>query len=246
MASQPEAKKRVGRRLTKKRQLNRASSVQYPDRLREGEDAQEDVTATAGKPSQYMNQSIFSMITAAGSTVDFNARFEEDSSDSDYEREQRAHGQGLASFTGNHGDRSAKSLGKQIPEKQREKSAERRGVRLPKLNLRTIKEKNYMSQSSLLDSAGLTPHESPIGVTPRNAPVMSRMLEAQADSGQSSTSPTEKQQDKELQSASGGGNDQPASLSLRLKDIFAFEQAEEVISGTPTDIMFAYVMLKES
>lgn len=235
MAPQPDVKKRVGRKLTKKRQPTRASSVQYPERLREGEDAQEDVTAAAGKPAQYMNQSIFSMITAAGSRVDFNARFEEDSSDSEYEQETKKRDQEPASSTRQHNDRSAKSADDPQPEDSREISAERRGIRLPKLNLRTIKEKSYMSQSSLLGSADSAYHDSPKGITPRAAPVMSRMLEAQADLSQSSALSSGRQDDIS-QSASKGKNDGPTSLSLRLKEIFAFDEAEEVISGMATTV----------
>jgi len=85
-----EAKKyRVGRKLTKKaRPPHRLPSAHIPERLRDGDDAQEDVTAPvkgAHGPPQYMNQSVFSMIAAAGSRTDFNARFDE-SSDSEDEQ----------------------------------------------------------------------------------------------------------------------------------------------------------------
>ena len=90
MAPEQDSGKRLGRKLLKKRKPQRGSSVQYPERLKVGEDVHEDVTAAKGMPAQQMNQSVFSMIAAAGSKVDFNARFEDESSDSEYENELSA------------------------------------------------------------------------------------------------------------------------------------------------------------
>ncbi|KAK5258316.1 Sterol 3-beta-glucosyltransferase, partial [Exophiala xenobiotica] len=77
-----------GRKLQKRNpNLHRLPSSHIPSRLSLGADAQDDVTAPSrgrNAPAQYMNQSIFSMIAAAGSRTDFNARFDE-SSDSEEE-----------------------------------------------------------------------------------------------------------------------------------------------------------------
>jgi len=78
-------KKAMPSKLVKRKHLHRLPSARLPERLRShGEDTQEDVTAPShgAGASRYMNQSIFSMIAAAGSKTDFNARFDE-SSDSD-------------------------------------------------------------------------------------------------------------------------------------------------------------------
>lgn len=87
MALEQDSGKRLGRKLTKKRKPQRSSSLQYPERLNVGNDEHEDVTTAKGMPAQQMNQSVFSMIAAAGSKVDFNARFEDGSSDSEEETE---------------------------------------------------------------------------------------------------------------------------------------------------------------
>lgn len=236
--SEDDHKTRLGRKLTKKRRSQRQASVQYPERLKVGDDVQEDVTAPKGNIPQYTTQSVFSMIAAAGSKTDFHARFDDESSSSGEEE----------------GDKRKKSDTEEVVSEQRpeadvhekqgdsmKKKFSTRGSRnrpknkllksLPKLNLRTIKEKNYMSQSMILPSAeAVTPIGSLRIPTPRDAPVMSRMLEAEAQLS-SSLSPKD-----QILATSNMAGDQKAeqdssSLVTRLREIFGFEQPEEVISG---------------
>ena len=239
MAPEHDLHKMVGRKLTKKRKPLRASSVQYPARLKEGEDAQEDVTAAKGEPAQHLNQSVFSMIAAAGSKVDFNARFEEESSDSDDENQASANPGGVEEQS--HHSRTQTQLDEQHedkimrgnPRRPQGESAEPRGFRsLPKLDLRTIQEKTYMSQSLRLPLTELlSQHKSSTGATPRDAPVMSMMLEAQAELTPSTplleikNTGAEEAQDVTDKEA-------PTSLATRLMEIFGFERPEEVVSGT--------------
>lgn len=98
MAPEQDAGKRVGRKLIKKRKPQRSSSLQYPERLKVGNDEHEDVTAAKGMPAQQMNQSVFSMIATAGSKVDFNARFEDGSSESEEETDPSALPYGLGMY----------------------------------------------------------------------------------------------------------------------------------------------------
>lgn len=98
MAPEQDSGKRLGRKLIKKRKPQRSSSLQYPERLKVGNDEHEDVTAAKGMPAQQMNQSVFSMIAAAGSKVDFNARFEDGSSDSEEETELSTLPYGLGAY----------------------------------------------------------------------------------------------------------------------------------------------------
>ena len=238
MAPEHDLYRMVGRKLTKSRKPLRASSVQYPARLNEGEDVQDDVTAAKGEPVQHMNQSLFSMIAAAGSKVDFNARFEEESSDSDDENQ--------ASLDSAHvEEQSNNSRTQTLINKLHEdnlpsgdlvgplgKSAEPTGLRsLPKLDLRTIEQKNYMSRSLHLQSSEVgREHDSSTGFTPRDAPVMSMMLEAEAE-----LTPSTPLQDIKGTSAEDTqtnlGKEAPTSLRTRLMEIFGFERPEEVVSG---------------
>ena len=218
--------RRASRKLIKKRKPIRASSVQYPERLREGEDVQEDVTAANGRPAQYMHKSVFSMIAAAGSKVDFNAPFDEESSESEedpVESKPAKHGVSI-------NDGTVKAVQK---ETLRNLAPERKEPRtLPILSLKTVREKTYMSQSTILP----LPEESPTaggshkGLTPRDAPVMSKMLEAEAELSPS-TSPLEVQEGCARKVEKSVAEKGPTMLVLRLKEIFGFEDSEEVISG---------------
>lgn len=217
----------------------RSASMEYPERLREGDDVHEDVTAPKGPKGQSaltMNQSVFSMIAAAGSKVDFHARFEGGSSDSEDDEEETSK---RLSAPGEHspnatpdarpGMQSDETIGRTKSRRQLGKSLEGRGFRrLPQLNLQTIKEKNYMSQSAWLPSGEASPpQESPRGITPRDAPVMSKMLEAQAVLNSSTegldTNKESLGEDEDMSS--------PTSLRTRLMQIFGFDSPEEVISG---------------
>lgn len=239
MAHEHDPHNMAGRKFTKKRKPLRASSVQYPARLKEGEDAQEDVTAAKGEPAQHMNQSVFSMIAAAGSKVDFNARFEEEeSSDSNDENQASAISGGVDEQsnyprTQTHLDKQHEdNLSRENSGRPQGNFSEHKGLRpLPKLDLRTIKEKTYMSQSLRLPSSEvLNQHESPAGVTPRDAPVMSMMLEAQAELITSTQLPGVKNTGAE-ESHDVVGKEAPTSLVTRLMEIFGFERPEEVVSG---------------
>lgn len=246
MAPEQDSSKRMGRKLTKKRKPLRASSVQYPERLKEGEDVNEDVTADKGQSAQHMNQPIYSMIYKAGSKVDFHARFDEDSSESEEEQNTSiAHlPAGNISYdtaSKPHDDRPPEDTLREVRSgRQQDGSEERKSIRsLPKLNMRTIKERNYMSQSTYLPSAEpWSSKEVPKGITPRDAPVMSKMLEAQAVLSPSTlpSHPLEKEDSGDLKRA--GDKSSHTSLSIRLKEIFGFKNPEEVISGVLASVSY--------
>lgn len=237
MAPEEKIKQKIGRKLTKKRMGPHIPSVKLPERFKDGDDAQQDVTATKGVKGQYMNQSVFSMIAAAGSKVDFHSRFDDESSGSDEE------GKALSSQVSQdylrdtpsqedvikpHGEEATKA---QADQHRRKPSGHKLFRSIPKLNLRTTKEKNYMSQSTHLPfDEVLSPIESARRTTPRDAPVMSRMLEAEA---RLSSSPPNLDRTRRLveslQDVPEEGNS--TSLAIRLMEIFGYEKPEEVVAG---------------
>lgn len=109
---------------------------------------------------------------------------------------------------------------------------------LSKLNLTTIEEKHFAS-----DSTGLPIGQLPLSTlnlpnsTPREAPVMSRILEAEAHLVASTQGLDIPKLDidnpKHLEI-----NHSQTSLVMRLREIFGFEKPEEVISGPFGDITF--------
>ncbi|KAL8944808.1 MAG: hypothetical protein Q9216_000230 [Gyalolechia sp. 2 TL-2023] len=238
-----ESEKKVRRKLVKKRMPQRPTSVHFPDRLRFGDDAQDDVTASAGKPAQYMNQSIFSMIAAAGSKTNFHARFEDESSDSEGNDDIpkapaevdfcKANSSGAVD-----GNPQEPTVRQAMGEEKHIKSGIRKhpGTTLPQLNLRALKERQYISQSSFLPTAAhASSLENAQHVTPRDAPVMSQMLAAQADLSPMNEKPEEQQAaDPPDMLANPKG---PGTLAARLMQIFGLEAPEAVISEYPCWLM---------
>ena len=234
MAPELESKRANGRKLTKRRKPQRHASIQYPDRLKEGDDVQEDVTAAKGQPAQYANQSVFSVIAAAGSKVDFHSRFDDESSDSDAESRATPIGvskQKSAFTQSEHAGNGYEDGVENVVQSRQNVHGSSLLRSLPKLNLRTIKEKNYMSQSHLpLHPGQLSTLDAPKAATPRDAPLMSRMLEAEAELNTSTELPSSNSsnsQRKKFSEIDAGHG----SLANRLKEIFGFERPEEVISG---------------
>ena len=236
MAPEEKIKQKIGRKLTKKRMGSHIPSVKLPERFKDGDDAHQDVSATKGVNGQYMNQSVFSMIAAAGSKVDFHSRFDDESSGSDAEAEEVSNQRGQDYLTDTpsqedvikpHGEETAKAHADQH---RRKTSGHKLFRSIPKLNLRTTKEKNYMSQSTYLPDEVLSPTESARSTTPRDAPVMSRMLEAEArlSSSPSISDPMRKVEEK-LHDVPEESNS--SILAIRLMEIFGYEKPEEVVAG---------------
>ncbi|KKY28171.1 putative udp-glucose:sterol glycosyltransferase [Phaeomoniella chlamydospora] len=247
----PDDEKNFKQRLTHRfsrhsRPLNRLPSGRLPERLRYGEDANDDVTAPArgaGVPQQYMNQSIFSMIAAAGSKTDFHQRFDE-SSDSEEEDEQPKDDRptNRQSLERNTSARAARRPGDPSVAAERydgktetAKPGEKKRYSLPKLHPKHGKTRD--SRSVYIDSPArehLSQSKLSRTMTPRDAPMMSRMLEAQA---QLSTSgfgsgiirpPTD-----EVAARKRSESSPETLLSTRLMEIFGFENPEEVVSEYP-------------
>ncbi|KAL8735643.1 MAG: hypothetical protein Q9166_000812 [cf. Caloplaca sp. 2 TL-2023] len=238
-----ETERRARRKLVKKRNPQRHSSMHFPERLKYGDDAQDDVAAGDGKNAQFVNQSIFSMIAAAGSKTDFHARFDDESSDSDGDN-------GVSKATAEAASPSPGTLGIEYwggDHVQREGDGGKHvgsvhhrhhRIPLPKLNLGSPQEKNYMSQSSHVPLRHpISSPDSSKQITPRDAPVMSQMLAAQAHSQLSySTYLTNKQEDTHVPDDSVSVKIS-GSLAGRLMEIFGFGTPEEVISEYPCWLM---------
>ena len=85
-----DKQRRVARKLTKKRKDERPYTMEIPKRLEEGDDVEEDCTAPRGVNGAMINQSVFGMIAAAGSQVDFGTRFEGSEDDDEEDKDVSA------------------------------------------------------------------------------------------------------------------------------------------------------------
>lgn len=232
-----ESEKRSRRKLVKKKIPQRQTSMHFPERLKFGDDVQDDVTATTGKPTQYMNQSIFSMVAAAGSKTNFHARFEDESSDSEGNDDtDKAPTHNAAVPVEQLGYKPLQRAARQAMDDEKHIDRRHPRITLPKLNLGSTKEVPYTSQSSYLPP---DPHTSSLEslqqITPRDAPIMSQMLAAQAD-----LSPRiEKVGEQHVSNPPDNPTNTKgqAKLATRLMQIFGLEAPEEVISEYPCWLM---------
>jgi sterol 3beta-glucosyltransferase len=225
MAPEDDLKKRVGRKLTKRRKEGHQATMEIPERFRDGEDADEDCTAPQGTKA-YLNQSVFGMIAAAGSQVDFNARFDGQSSDDEDDTGQPSSQSAETQVAKSGAEKPASKV-----EKHRRKFSEHKFLRMPRLGSKSESKSSSKSESP----SSSPPDESPAPDThvsrmpSRDAPVMSRMLEAKAELSMRPSFDLQRlSSDRTLTDDTG---EQTSSLAKRLMDIFQFDKAEDVIEG---------------
>jgi sterol 3beta-glucosyltransferase len=233
MPPEDEQKKKLGRKLMRRRKEQSRPSFDIPERFRDGDDASEDVTAPKGQNTQYMNHSVFSMIAAAGSKVDFNARFDTDSSEGEGDESPAEAQQGVQEFANVAGD--DKHPGSLSSKHRRKVSGHRLFRSLPRPNMKTGREKSSMSENNHgIQEEGMPSESAVAAATPRQVPVMSRLLEAEAQAQLSSLGQESglHEHDELEHVERGEARGSPTNLSTRLMEIFEYSEPEEVISGT--------------
>ena len=254
MASQDRGRDRSSRRLSKKRKDvgrdTRGLSLDIPERFKDGDDAQEDVTAPKRSDTISMNQSIFSIIARAGgqSQVDLGTMQEVDSGDSDDD------GKGKTLYGRLHG---AARLGRlrtandfQAPQedprnektasgKHRRALSENKLLRsLPKLRISNRKEVRSDGQpADQMSSSQFLPPRPSIE-TPSDTPKSGDAAKGKARATTGDEIHVEKQRRSDRRGEQGSSDGVasskgPVSLATRIQQIFEFDQAEEVISEYP-------------
>lgn len=239
--------------------------MDLPERLKDhGEEVEEDVIQPPQGPQMFMNmnQSIFGLIAAAGSTVNFNDRFEgqssdeEDAGDDDESSQHRIKGKGredVAATTvlGKGASASASASGKDKSGKHRRRISGqllRSLPQLPRLATRSLSKRSKLkgpreSDSSVegdgeASSPSQTnePRSPTIEVTKadregRRAPVMSRILEARAEMSSRPSFDLERSSGDYRRGDGDSDTTRPSALSRRLKEIFEFDEFEEIVEG---------------
>ncbi|KAK7409119.1 Sterol 3-beta-glucosyltransferase [Neonectria punicea] len=232
-----DIKKRVSRKLHKKRREERTSTV-FPEPLRDSDDSAEDDDAPSQGPPQFMNmnQSIFGLIAAAGSRVDFNDRFDGISSD-----EEEGHETAQGTRTDDLSKTSVLKVSPKDKSSRRKRLSDHKLLRslpsLPKLlpkkrhSSRLSAPKEEVEESSEASASGastpptltITRHDS------RQAPMMSRMLEARAEMSSRPSFDIERASSDVSRSEIA---DLPP-LAKKLMEIFEFDAPEQVIEEYP-------------
>ncbi|KAF7548696.1 hypothetical protein G7Z17_g6868 [Cylindrodendrum hubeiense] len=235
-----DIRKRISKKLHKRRREEHTATV-FPEPLRDSDDSAEEEDAPSQGPPMFMNmnQSIFGLIAAAGSRVDFNDRFDGISSDEEEghettQRDTRADdlaktsvlkvsskdkGSRRKKFSDHKLLRSLPTLPKLLPKSKRHSSR----LSAPKEEVEESSETSA-SGASTPPTFTLTRHDS------RQAPMMSRMLEAKAEMSNRPSFDVERMSsDASRQSLSA---DLPP-LAKKLMEIFEFDEPEQVIEEYP-------------
>ncbi|KAI4909740.1 Sterol 3-beta-glucosyltransferase [Alternaria conjuncta] len=254
MASQDRSQDSTSRRMSRKRKDSRREtrgvSMDVPERFRDGDDAQEDVTAPKRNNTMSMNQSLFSMIARAGqqSQTDLGTMQEVDSGDSDdggkkapYRNlDGAARLSRLSSandFQSPAGDLDGPTVEKG---KHRRTLSENKLLRsLPKLKLSSRKEALSDSRRSdqMSSSQFLPPKPSPDDLpTPPSEPKPKTKDKTKVAAGEETHTDKGRSSGRRSRHGSSAGpakSKAPVTLAQRIQQIFEFEEVEEVISEYP-------------
>lgn len=225
----------------------RPPTMDFPEQLkrRDGdEEHEEDVLpmalSQANRPFS-MNQSIFGLIAAAGSKVDFQDRFEGHSSDDEAadqsDDEQPSDHKttdpmaqttvlrqpGTKSGKGHRRKFSDGKLMKSVPILSRLSSKKSRSKKEGKKPVSKIQEESEL-ESLAIDAEPLSPENQ----ENLAAPVMSRMLEARAEA---TARPSFDLERVSIDKARETRHPTSSKLSQRLQKIFEFDEPENIVSG---------------
>ncbi|KAK3951324.1 hypothetical protein QBC32DRAFT_239605 [Pseudoneurospora amorphoporcata] len=286
LTKRPSHRKVAAHRMSRKLQRLRGDSnqphsptMELPDPLKDNgkeEDNEEDVLQPQGRMFMNMNQSIFGLIAAAGSTVDFHDRFEGQSSDDeDDHMAMTIAGPGIKGTARNRetaGTRKALSqtvvfnkpsasgtadvgpsnthrrrlsghkLLQSVPGLSRlssshrsNKSKQHKGTAMADNKIE--EEEDDPDPSSPLPPSnkdetkapGLAPPIEIVRAEGNGAPLMSRMLEARAEMAARPSFDLDRLSGEHRRDEAG----ETGQLAQKLKDIFEFDWAEEVIEEYP-------------
>ncbi|KAI0505367.1 glycosyltransferase family 1 protein [Xylaria bambusicola] len=213
MASHPEqdpaARRRLGKKSIRRLKEGRRPTLNFPDRFKDfGDDADEDVLPPSQGPNLFMNmnQSIFGLIAAAGSNVDFNDRFEGQSSD---EADEDGHPddndtKGKAKGKGKHPEQVSKSVILKKSSSSKEKNA-------------VDKEESRITNEQLLQSLPQLPQTSTRILSKRSGLRPSRLSSASTKaSREMSTSTTPELQLPAVESIVADRAEQVAPVMSRM------------------------------
>lgn len=238
MASDDGLRERLGKKLTNRKAESAASpsSTDLPSHFRRMEVGTEDVTRASGQNAgAFMHQSIFSMIPAFAGRghSNFQSRFDDDPSESEEDRgEVQNRPQSTADGTGDEGGGEKRRKGRIL-------SNMANTMKLKQTMTDEDTTADRMSSSQILPSRPKW-HDAQEDFDERKiedagpssqAPVLSRMLTAEAEMEASQATESSRSKKDALEGRSK--IKQPVSLAERLKEIFDFDEPEEVITEYP-------------
>ncbi|XP_014551536.1 glycosyltransferase family 1 protein [Bipolaris victoriae FI3] len=261
MASQDRDRDRSTRRMSRRRRdsrrESRGMSLDVPERFKDGDDAQEDVTAPKRNNTMSMNQSLFSMIARAGqqSQTDLGTMQEADSGDSEDEGKRQASYHGLDSAARLSRLSSANDFHISTEEphdknvakgKHRRTLSENKLLRsLPRLKVSSRKEgRPEGPRAHPMSSSQFLPPKPSLSQStaalkkwqPKGKDKDMEKDKVDITMGEETHAERASNTGRKSRNGSMAGVDnsqQPVTLAKRIQQIFEFEQVEEVISEYP-------------
>lgn len=239
----------MARKLTKKRKEERIYTMEIPKRFEDGPDADEDCTAPKGQ-SRMINQSVFGLIAAAGSQIDFNTRFEDIDDDEDDEPQM--------STPQLNADTSEPKRNDEYNDQKRKpthsrlfkslsnlggftSSIKKHKPKLPTLSQSTTEPELSSSVKqeprSQLGEEDMAEMDTASGLPHKGPPVMAQMLAARDEAAERGSFDLRRSYDQTAESSSSGEQGTHSSLAQRLKEIFDFDTTERVVDEFPCWLM---------
>ncbi|EJP71037.1 autophagy protein 26 [Beauveria bassiana ARSEF 2860] len=216
-----------------------SSTPDLPEPLQDSDDSGDEAHAqvTANPMSVNMNQSIFGLIAAAGSRVDFHTRFDGNSSDEDDGSKDLPSGLPTTSQT---------TVLRPDSRKHKKTLSKHRLLKsfatLPRLKSKSKREPSTLSQpdrftdelcqSSDASETPASPSTETMAPMARRPSVMSRMLQARAEMSSRSSFDIERRPSTDIPQ-SQDDDDEASPLARRLMEIFDFSEPEQVIEEYP-------------
>ena len=253
MASQGRERARSSRRASKKRRDSekepRRLSLDVPERFKDGDDADDDVTAPRKNNTMSMNQSIFSMIARAGqqSQTDLATMQEVDSGDSDNEGKRRQPYHSLDGASRLSRLSSANDFPRQTEKPKDSESSRGKQHRrvlsehkllrsLPKLKgKKDVRSENQfedqMSSSQLLPPRPPPAEFPPVGASQPSS--TTRPVATGNEDVQTGFARSLSRRSRHGSSSATAKSPESVTLAQRLQQVFEFENAEEIISEYP-------------
>lgn len=247
-ALSPGAQRRIGRKLHRQKKGSHSDALELPERLRDDDEPSPDDQPQAQGPPMFvnMNQSIFGLIAAAGSRIDFNDRFDEESSSSEVGSGDEEPKDGSNSNDEQPSLAKTTYFSRSSSKGEKDKSHRRRisGHKLlkslptlPKLKAKSKSAPDKLPAHTEESDSQSSEHSPEQSATPviqltraktERLPVMSRMLEAQAEM---SSRPSFDIDSRTTELAKGSLDNEVSALAHRLMQIFEFDEPEQVVEG---------------
>lgn len=254
-----DKQRRVARKLTKKRKDERPYTMDIPKRLEEGDDVEEDCTAPRGVNAAMINQSVFGMIAAAGSQVDFGTRFE-GSEDDDEDDENASAARDDGRLPGEPGVPGSSSGDAGRPSQEQSRDDRKPGIKAKVASNKLLRSLSHLGHShrkhkspstlpTLLSEStsdtsksskpskaehkeNMAEMDTSARLPTKGPPVMGQMLDAREQAANERPSFESRGSLDHLQESSlSSEGDAESNLAKRLMEIFQFDEPEKVIEG---------------